>query len=286
MSDAWLPLALGATLAWGLGQVVAKRGVGVLGPRPMVAVVALGEVGLFLGLGVALGARVPGRPVGALLGLGAGLAGMLGYVAYHEAIARGTISRIGTITAAYPAGTVLLALLFLGERLTGIQAGGILLLLAAAVLLGRAEGRQPGDRGVAVTPIILLAFLLWAAWGILVKLAVDAAGEGASLVYFGLANGAVGTVLVARPSVRGPLSRAGIRALRWPLAAIGLGGTGVLLMTLAFARGPASLVAPVTGAYPVVTVLAAAALLRERVRWYDGLAFLAFAAGLFAVSLG
>lgn len=284
MTTAWLPLALGATLAWGIGQIVAKKGVGALGPRGMVMLIALGEVGLFSLLGLALGAVLPASLEGSLLALAAGLAGMLGYLAYFEAIARGTISRIGTITAAYPAGTVVLALLFLREVLTGLQALGVVLLLGAAVLLGHAESHQHGRPGVSMTPLILASFLLWALWGILVKLAVEAMGEGASLVYFGLANGLVGLGLLARPSVRGAVVRAGARALGWPLAAVLLGGTGVVFMTLAFAQGPASLVTPVTGAYPVVTVLAAVGLLRERVRGLDVLAFVAFALGLFAVA--
>lgn len=284
MTDLWLPLALGATVTWGLGQIVAKRGVGALGPRRMVALVALGEAVVFAGVALALPTSFPGPLPQALFGLGAGLAGILGYVAYYEAIARGTVARIGTITAAYPAGTVLLALLLLQEVLTGPQFLGIGLLLGSAVLLGHAEHRKRESASPPVTLLVVLAFVLWAAWGFLVKVSVEVLGEGATLSYFAATNAGTAVLLLARP--RALPAPTGRRRWRWPLGAIALGGGGVILMTLAFARGPAALVAPVTGAYPVVTVLAAIALLRERLRRAEALAFLAFAAGLFAVAWG
>jgi drug/metabolite transporter (DMT)-like permease len=286
MVEIWLFLALGATLAWGLGQIAAKQGVGRLGPRKMAVVVALGEAGIFLAAYVAFGAPALGGSRGVLLGLGAGITGMLGFVAYYETIARGTISRVGTIIAAYPAITVLLALVFLGESITLTQALGVLLLLGSAVLLGRTEQQTTASGGRVLTLLILSSFLLWGIWGFLVKVAVTELGEGSTFFYFAVSNVLVATplLLFVRARGSGPFL-ANRRHLTWPLLTIMMGSSGVILMTLAFVDGPATLVAALTGAYPVVTVLAAATLLHERFRRVDVLAVAAFVVGLLAVAL-
>lgn len=286
MVEIWLFFALGATLVWGLGQIAAKQGVGRLGPRKMAAVVALGEAGVFLAAYVASGTPALGGSRGILLGLAAGITGMLGFVAYYETIARGTISRVGTIIAAYPAITVILALIFLGESITPTQGLGVVLLLSSAVLLGRTEQQTSGAGGRALTLMVLVSFLLWGVWGFMVKVAVTELGEGSTFFYFAVSNVLVAFPLLLFVRVRG--SRpfvADRRHLAWPLLTILMGSSGVILMTLAFVDGPATLVAALTGAYPVVTVLAAATLLHERFRTVDILAVAAFVVGLLAVAL-
>ncbi len=284
MIEIWLPLALGATLAWGVGQIAAKKGSTVLGPRKMVAIVSLGEAAFFLAFYVGYGAEPLVDFHGALLGIAAGLTGMLGYVIYYEAIARGTISRVGTITAAYPAVTVVLALVILAEAFTPLQGMGVILLLGSAVLLGRAEKRKIGGNATPITLLIILAFLLWGVWGFLVKLAVSRLGEGPIFLYFALANGLIGFILYRRRPRMAHRGR-GMRAWAWPAMAMACGASGVILLTLALAVGPASLVTPVTGAYPVVTVLIAGPALLERLGKLEVLAFLTFVLGIFFVAL-
>lgn len=286
MVEIWIYLSLGATMGWGLGQIAAKQGVGVFGPRKMVAMVALGEAAVFLATYVAFGAPSLGGGRGLLLGLGAGLTGMLGFVAYYETIARGSISRMGTIIAAYPVVTVILALVFLGESISLAQGLGILLLLGSAVLLGRTERQTVGAGGRMLTALILVSFLLWGLWGFLVKVAVTEVSGGSTFFYFGLSNLLVGVplLLLVRGRRPGP-SLPKRRFLAWPAMAVAMGSGAVILMTLALVDGPASLVAALTGAYPVITVLAATILLGERFTRVDVLAVAAFIVGLLAVAL-
>ncbi len=286
MVELWVYLSLGAALGWGLGQVAAKRGVGALGPRKMAAMVALGEGAVFLSVYVAFGTPTLGGSRGLLLGLGAGLTGMLGFVAYYETIARGSISRMGTIIAGYPAITVFLALVFLGETMTLAQGLGIVLLLGSAVLLGRTERETAGAGGRLLTILVLLSFLLWGVWGFLVKVAVTELGEGTTFFYFGLSDLIVGIplLLIVRARASGRILRER-RLLAWPALTIAMGSGAVILLTLALVDGPVSLVAALTGAYPVITVLAATTLLRERLTRVDVLALAAFVVGLLAVAL-
>ncbi len=65
----------------------------------------------------------------------AGLAGSLGYVFFVKALERGEASIVLPLTALYPAVTVVLAFLFLHEKISMHQLIGILLAVVAVVLL-------------------------------------------------------------------------------------------------------------------------------------------------------
>lgn len=56
---------------------------------------------------------------------------------YPMALSRGSAGVVTALTAAYPAGTLVLAMLFLGERPTPFQVGGILMTAAGLMLLGK-----------------------------------------------------------------------------------------------------------------------------------------------------
>ncbi len=254
------------------------------GPRRMIVVVGMGEAAFFVAAYLAHGASPLSDFLGALLGTTAGIAGMLGYFIYYEAISRGTVSRIGTITAAYPAVTVIMALAILAEALTPLQAIGVVLVLASVILLSHAERREVGEAKALVTVLVLLAFLFWGVWGFLVKLAVTRVGEGASFAYFAVANVIVASSILFHQRYRGDERRGEGRDWVWPAIATTFGSGGVILMTLAMASGPAALVAPVAGAYPMVTVLVAGPLLKERLGRTEIFAFLAFLLGLVSLS--
>ncbi len=285
MVEFWLPLSVGATLAWGLGQIVAKRGASAIGPRRMVAIVSLAEAAFFAAVYAVYGFPPLTDAYGAVLGMAAGLVGMLGYVLYYEAVARGTITRIGTITAAYPAVTVILALLILRESMTGIQAAGVSLLLGSALLLGYAETARGGRTTPLVVILIVLAFLFWGLWGFFVKVAVNRLTEGPLFAYYALSNLLVGSILLIHYRWKVGSLRIG-RDRIWPALGTTFGAIGVVLFTLAMATGPAVLVTPLTGAYPVVTVFGAAFLLRERLGRVEVLGLMIFLFGLFALALG
>ncbi len=245
----------------------------------------LAEAGFFLMVYVAYGLPPLLDPYGAAMGMSAGLTGMLGYVLYYEAIARGTISRIGTITAAYPALTVVLAVLILFESLNSVHAVGISLLLGSALLLGYAETAGGERAKPLVIMLIILAFVFWGLWGFFVKVAVSNLGEGPMFAYYALSNSLIGSSLLIYHRWRHGRQRLG-RDWIWPASGTALGAIGVVLFTLAMAGGPAVLVTPLTGAYPVVTVTGAALLLRERLGRMEVLGLIAFLLGLFAVALG
>ncbi len=68
----------------------------------------------------------------------AGIAGLLGgggYVFFVKAIESGKASIVIPLTALYPAITALLAIVFLGEKVSVLQAIGIVLAIVAAIIL-------------------------------------------------------------------------------------------------------------------------------------------------------
>ncbi len=136
-----------------------------------------------------------------------------------------------------------------------------------------------------VIVLIVLSFLFWGLWGFLVKVAIGVLGEGSMFAYYALSNFLVGSSLLIH--LRWKMGRQKLGSdWRWPAIGTTFGAVGVVLFTLAMASGPAVLVTPLTGAYPVVTVTGAAFLLRERLRVTEVVGLSVFLMGLFAVALG
>jgi len=77
--------------------------------------------------------RLP-RPA-LLLALGGGMVDMLANAAYLLAVREGPLSLVVTLSSLYPASTVLLARVVLGERLNARQVGGVVCALGAIVLI-------------------------------------------------------------------------------------------------------------------------------------------------------
>jgi drug/metabolite transporter (DMT)-like permease len=91
-----------------------------------------------LGLAVArAGAARSRRPGGAWLVAAAGVGAVdaLGNLAYAAATTGGALATVTLIAAAYPAVTVLLAAVLLGQRITPLRAGGVVATVAGLGLL-------------------------------------------------------------------------------------------------------------------------------------------------------
>lgn len=133
---AWFFWSLAVIAVWGTWGLVGKRALDASGwqqvyvftvPAVAVAVAAIlviGRPGMMAMSGHAM-----------LLALGANACGVGGTLLFFQALSHGKASVVVPLTALYPALTVVLALLVLGEALSLKQGLGILLAVAAAVLL-------------------------------------------------------------------------------------------------------------------------------------------------------
>jgi drug/metabolite transporter (DMT)-like permease len=133
-----VPVGVGTALASGVAigfffLSLAQTGSGA-GMWPLV-VARLASVAFFTGVAIAGGQsiRMPAR-VAAIV-IGGGIIDMLANALYMLAARQGPLSIVVTLSSLYPASTVLLARVVLGERLNSWQIGGVGCALAAIVLI-------------------------------------------------------------------------------------------------------------------------------------------------------
>jgi len=130
-------LAVAAGLAFGgffvaLSRTHASAGLWPLLSARVVSVALLGGVSLLTGR------SLRPSPGSRRLIIVAGAGDMVANICYLLAVRRGLVSLVAVIVALYPAATVLLAQVVLGERLRRIQVAGLGLAATAAVLLALA----------------------------------------------------------------------------------------------------------------------------------------------------
>ena len=281
MGFEWVGLAIAAAVLNGFSVLGAKPSADRLGPWVMWLGAILMEGVAFVIAGLVWPHRLGSvDPSLVLASVTAGVLGAIGYLCFFAGMTRGTVGLVGTIAASAPVLTVVLSVTFLNESLGGLQVLGVLLAIACVLLLTVERG--PGTVGRRLAVILSLgSFLVWGLWAFLVKASVGALGEGD--LFLCLGSGYLGVSVVAalrwrreaKPTV--PVSR--------PTWAIGLfvflsGSVAAIILAAAYDAGPAALVAPVTGTYPVVATLGAWALLRERPDWRIGIALVLFIAAI------
>ena len=263
----WLIPALLALLLYGLGQGFVKMWIGEVPPARFCLYFACARALImtsyfFTSPHTALFAG-HGRHV---LGIGV-LAYLLdgaGWIMYFQSIISGPITIVGTLSAAYPAVTIVFAHWFLGETLSPLQYVAVTLVIGGCVGLAY----QPADATNKVTgrAWIALAFSALMLWG-----------GAQTIVKYDYTQGATDTDMALYSAIGALLTlgvyglwkgRAGTHSLReWtrsflPMGMMAAGDLGVLI---ASRYGEISIVTPLTGAYPLVTLAFAALVLRERI---------------------
>lgn len=188
-----------------------------------------------------------------------------GWILYFQSIVAGPITIVGTLSAAYPALTVLFARFFLSEALMPIQYLGVALVISGCLGLSY----SPPDPNGKVTskkwiPLSFFALVLWASAQTVVKYSYGL--PGASEVNLALFNTIGGALTLG---VFGFLyGRQGDHSGReWmksflPMGMMAAGDLGVIIATK---HGPISIVTPLTGAYPLVTLGFASIVLKEKI---------------------
>lgn len=258
---AWLNWTAAALGSWGVWAVLSKllgsalsaeqsQALSTFGFLPILAVLAVSQLGRLR--------AASGR--GLLLALAGGMVSCLGNIPYYAAVGRGEkFATVLSLAALAPLVTVLLAVLFLRERLNRVQGIGLGLAGVAIWLFNVTEGAGLFSPAVVVA---LPPILLWGLSGFLQKVATNhVSAEVAALFYLG-AFVPMGVWYGLREpwptSLSGP---------QW-LTVIGLGfflAFGNLAVLAAYARnGKASVIAPLVNLFPAVGI-GIALFLGERV---------------------
>ncbi|MBM3269765.1 MAG: EamA family transporter [Candidatus Sericytochromatia bacterium] len=208
---------------------------------------------------------------------------------YYLALESGKVALVGTVTAAFPVVTVILAGVFIGdaERLIPLQYVGIALIIGVAALMAyqpeaKAEAAPEPGGAVAVAPakpsrrwlwLSLIVVALWGTGSYFSKVAymvppevvaADGSAAGWDANYL-LAN-LVAVVAILAPygllATRGKLGPP--RDLALALIPTALFVLGDVTLFRAWATGPVSIVTPLSGLYPVVTLLYVVPVLKEQ----------------------
>ena len=215
-----------------------------------------------------------------------GLIGVVSAAALYRALAIGPIAVVSPVVASYAALTVILIVIFLGERLTVGQGAAIAVTFVGVVVASTDFGelrRTLGRPSVGVR-YGLIATLGFAVWGALYAAAVRATdGLGMILVLRAFSVLLLIAYVIAARTSLAPLRDR--RALGL-IVIVGVLDTGAnVLLSLGIASGFASFVMTGSGAYPLIPALLAILVLRERLapNQYVGVAVLV--AGLVALGL-
>lgn len=227
------------------------------------AVVFCGQLASVVLLAVLLVA-VPGRvdAVSIAWGAAAGLSGALALLLFYRSLAVGAMTVVAPLTAVMAAVVPVVAGVALGERPSPLALAGVVLAVAAVVLVGAEEGRLPGVRMLR-GPGVAGALLAGSGFGLLFVLLSRSAEDSG---FWPLAGARAASLLllgvVALLAGRSVLARGAS-----PLLVVGSGVGDMaanLLFVLASRIGLLSVVGVLLALYPAGTVLLAVLVLRER----------------------
>ncbi|MET9547284.1 DMT family transporter [Streptomyces sp. NPDC006627] len=263
--------ALATSLLWGLadfgGGLLTRRvpALTVVVASQTIAVVVLGAVVLATGGWTEWGPQL-------WFAVGAGLVGPVAMLAFYKALAlgpMGVVSPLGSLGVAVPVGVGLL----LGERPGLAQFAGIAVAVAGILLAGGPELRGAPVQRQAVLLTLLAAFGFGGVMALIAEASSSLTGLFLALFVQRVTNVAAGGaalyVSVKRGGAALPAgSGMGVLWAMLPaLAFVGLADVAANgTYSVAAQNGPVTVAAVLSSVYPVVTALAARAVLKERLR--------------------
>ncbi|MDH6198121.1 drug/metabolite transporter (DMT)-like permease [Mycobacterium frederiksbergense] len=260
-----------------LGGIASRR-------LPAVVVVAVSQsAGLAVAVGVVLVTR-PGseHPADLMWAVGAGVCMVLGLVSFYSALSVGTMGVVAPISALGVLVPVLWGLALRGEAPSRLAVGGAALGIAGVVLASGPElsGRVAG-RSIA------LAVIAGAGFGSATVFIAEAAPGGIAWTVLILKLTVVVLTVPALLRHRQAFADVPRRWLALVTLAIGaIDVSGILLLAHATTLGLVSLVGVVASLYPIVTVLLAFWVLRERMQRVQQIGAVVAFAGVALLALG
>ncbi|WNV73871.1 EamA family transporter [Geodermatophilus sp. DSM 44513] len=323
MIAAGVVLAVLASVAYGLSDVLSGA---VVRRHATASLALWAQVTGLVVLAVAAAVRQPALSApGLAWGAGAGAVGALGLLAFYTALQRGRTSVVAPVAGAGVVLPVLVGVLG-GDALGWRSGLGVALAVTGVLVVAAApdEDEAPADPVVrAARPVpgrtqpvpvydgcvpparagdgrasVALAALAALAFGLFFVVLEQATGRAvvpgagqqpldvALVVALAVQAGAlVVTLLAATRHTRACLRPE--RSLVVPATLVGLVDVGAdVLVTLAVDRGPLAVVGPLASLDPVVAVLVATLVLRERLRLLPGLGVLGALGGIVLVATG
>jgi len=266
--ELWFVLAILVAILWGSDGILAKLSTPRLGvARVAVLMLIVDGIMYFLGFYYWRG-NLPISLWDGILAATSCIVGTIAYLCFFESIVDGQIAIAGTISAAYPAFTVIGALALLSETLTVTQVIALIAIIGGVIALSY-ESNPASEHAMPRRSLFfaLLAFALWGFWSLTSKMAINVVGPGNILGFYVISSLIVPFVYAWFRKIRPVQSRDSSpswTAWAFGAAALAMNVFGVFALSFALDVGLASLVVPISSAYPLVTVILAVALLHEK----------------------
>jgi drug/metabolite transporter (DMT)-like permease len=276
-------LALLASFSWGTSDFLA----GLESRRATAWTAALaGQVVASLSLMALLTVTAPARPALSALAAPAlgGAIGGLGVVLQYRALALVDMSVVSPIIAGAALVPVLWGTL-IGERPSPLQTAGIVCTLTGIVLISRRGGRPAATSRGLDGRGVLLAVLSATAFGLFL-VALDYGGKAGPLYTVTVARTTAVVTLLAVAAVTRPAIRLRRRAVPALLLVGLLIAAANVLFTAATTHGYLTIVGVLGWLNPAVTMVWAAAVLRERLRPLQLMAAALVFAGIILLTVG
>ena len=272
-------LGMGAALAWGLSDVVVtyySRRIGFL--RALLVIHGLSLIPLTV-LALVLDGPTGASPAQWAAAAGLGPLAVLVYAAFYP------ISIVSPITSAFGAIVVVLALLFGGETLTGVQGLGCALVLVFVVLatVERSAGARLGDEGIRLSIVACVSF------GVYLFLLGRLAEDLGWLLPILLSRAAAVVILAAIVATRtseAEIGRLGTAGIVGCAATGALEASGYLLFNRGAEIGELAITGAAVSAYPVIPIVVGLFALRERLAWHQLIGVAGVLGGMVVLSLG
>ncbi len=247
----WIFWMLVTLLSWGVWAILLHE---QLNPQPVAAAhsQAMSTLGILPIIAALAAMKDPAaaanRRRGVLLAFGSGVVSGLGNIGYYAALANERTATVVPLAALYPAVTILLAMPLLRERITRLQWFGMGLSLVAMYLFLKPERREiSAGAMLALVPIVL-----WGVTLLMQKMSTADISARSSAIWFLAAFVPLAAVILLRE----PLP-SGLAVRTWAMqSAVGFTlALGNLTILLACEQGgKASVIAPLSGLYPAVSV--------------------------------
>ena len=264
----WLTPAIAALFLYGIGQGLVKKWIAEVSPGRFCLYYVLATS--IVNLGFFFTQTHP--PLFAAEGSQFLHFGVLAYVFdgaawifYFRSITYGPVAIVGTVSAAYPALTIVFARIFLGEQLAPFQYVAVALVIGGCLGLSHAP---PEDESQVTSrrwiPLAIAALLCWATSNTLIKYSYSLPGASEpNLAICSSIGGALSLGIYGL--LRGRQGSHTVKEWVHSFVPMGMMAGGSLGLIIAARHGPISIVTPLIGAYPVVTLLFARLVLNERI---------------------
>ncbi|MEK7497569.1 MAG: EamA family transporter [Patescibacteria group bacterium] len=274
----WFLPAILASLFWGVGQTLIKKGLSDLSPYMSIFIGTIFALILYIPYSLVSGIKLDSFPGILVFGF---LANLPNYV-FPYILKKANVSLSGTVVATYPIYTIALSLIFLHESLDFFQIFGILVIILGMFMVAKPENEK----------LKIASWVIWALLGSIVIGLGDFIGKVTLTKYdlssfiLALAIGGIPALLVFRLFDKSKIKMGKISSnVRAGLLGNLIMPIGLIALYTAFNNGPASLASPVASTYPAITAVLAYFYLKEKLNRNQILGIIAVTIGVIFIGI-